>query len=98
LQPSRPPAAQLLYDLGLEAKEVPVSETGPNQVLSPVSDHQAQSAPVRWPPSYDSGKFPSKCDVPYQPRVLPLAIWETALPHPFAAAAACVQLAKKTWL
>ncbi len=70
---------------------MPVSETGPNQVLSPVSDHQAQLAPVPWPPSCDSGKSPSKRDVPYQPRVLPLPLWETALRRPFAAASACVQ-------
>ena len=91
LQPSQPLAAQLLYDLGLEAEEVPVSETGPDQVLSPVSDHQAQLAPVPWPPSYDSGKSPSKWDVHYQPWVLSLPLWETTLPRTFAVAAACVQ-------
>ncbi len=53
LQPSRPPAAQLLYDLGLEAEDVPVSETSPDIVPPPVSDIQLASAPVLWPPSYD---------------------------------------------
>ncbi len=70
---------------------MPVSERGLDQALSPISDHQAQSAPVPWPPSYDSGKSSSKWDVPYQPWVLPLPLWETALPCPFAAAAARVQ-------
>jgi hypothetical protein len=53
LQPSRPPAAQLLYDLGIEAEDVPVSETRPDIVPPPVSDIQLASAPVPLPPSFD---------------------------------------------
>ena len=46
LQPSRPPAAQLLYDLGLEAETIPVSETGPDVVPLDVSSVLDESAPV----------------------------------------------------
>ena len=34
MQPKRPPAAQLLYDLGLEAEDCMVSEVGPDVSLT----------------------------------------------------------------
>jgi hypothetical protein len=67
LQPSQPPAAQLFYDLGLEAEDVPVSETGPEIVPLPVSDVPLASAPVPWPPSFNYCKSAPKWDVPFQP-------------------------------
>ncbi len=91
LQPSCPPAAQLLYDLGLEAETIPVSETGPDVVPLPVMGVPPESAPVPWPPTFDPSKSAPKWDAPSQPRMLPLPLWETAIPRPIAAAAACVQ-------
>jgi hypothetical protein len=91
LQPSRPPAAQLLYDLGLEAETIPVSETGPNVVPLPVSGVPPESAPVPWPPTLDPSKSAPKWDIPSRPRILPLPLRETDIPRPIAAAAARVQ-------
>ncbi len=88
LQPSHPPAAQLLYDLGLEAETIPVPETGPNVLPLPVSGVPPESAPFPWPPTFDPSKSAPKWDVPSRPRMLPLLLWETAILHPIAAAAA----------
>jgi hypothetical protein len=91
LQPSRPPAAQLLYDLGLEVETIPVSETGPDVVPLPVSGVPPESGPVPWPPTFDPSKSAPKWEVPSRPCMLPLPLWETAIPRPIAAAAARVQ-------
>jgi hypothetical protein len=91
LQPSQPLTAQLLYDLGLEAEDVPVLETGPKIVPLPVSDVPLTSDPAPWPLSFNYCKSAPKWDVPFQPQMLPLPLWETALPCPIAAAAACIQ-------
>ncbi len=91
LQPSRPPASQLLYDLGLEAEDIPVSEKGPKIVPLPVSDVPLTSDPAPWPPSFDYCKSAPKWDVPFQPQMLPLPLQEIALPCPIAAAAARIQ-------
>ncbi len=83
--------AQLLYDLGLEAEDVPVLETGPKIVPLSISDVLLTSDPAPWPPSFDYCKSAPKWDVPFQPQMLPLPLWETALPCPIAAAAARIQ-------
>jgi hypothetical protein len=56
LQPTRPPAAQLLYNLGLEAKQDFVSISGPVlqppvSLISPVM--------VAWPPFADATSAPT---------------------------------------
>jgi hypothetical protein len=47
LQPTRPPAAQLLYDLGLEAETNPMTTLGPVQPTPPGT---VTSITVSWPP------------------------------------------------
>ncbi len=47
LQPTRPPAAQLLYDLGLEAETEPMTTSGPVQ---PVPPGTVTPITVPWPP------------------------------------------------
>ncbi len=92
LQLSQPPAAQLLYDLGLEAETVAVSETGTDMEPPLVPGFPPQSVPVPWPPSFNFSKTAPKWDVPFQPRMVPLPFWETALSHPIAVAAARVRV------
>ncbi len=65
LQPSCPLAAQLLYDLGLEAETIPVSDTGLDVVPLPVLGFLPESAPVPWPPTFDPSKSAPKWDVPF---------------------------------
>ena len=86
LQPARPSAAQLLYDLGLEAEEVDISlsDSSPIVVPSPV-------CPVPWPPLYTQNIKSAKWDVLPCSRMLPLPLRETALLRPIAAAAAHVR-------
>ncbi len=50
LQPARPPAAQLLYDLGLEADDLSTSAMGTAPDPIPVPDDLVKIAPVPWPP------------------------------------------------
>jgi hypothetical protein len=90
LQPSQPPAAQLLYNLGLEAETVAESKTGTDIEPPLVPGVPPQSVPVPWPPSFDFSKNAPKWDVPFQPQMVPLPLRETALSCPIAAAAACV--------
>jgi hypothetical protein len=47
LQPTRPPAAQLLYDLGLEAETEPMTDSGPVQPIPPGT---VTPITVPWPP------------------------------------------------
>ncbi len=91
LQPARPPAAQLLDDLGLEADELDIllSDNLPNDALLSTCPSTPPSAP--WPPLYDHHTKLSKWDVPTRPRMLSLPLGETALPRPIAAAAARVR-------
>ncbi len=67
LQPSRSPAAQLLYDLGLEAETVAVSETGTDIKPPLVPGIPPQSVPVPWPLSFNFSENAPKWDVPFQP-------------------------------
>jgi hypothetical protein len=86
LQPARPPAAQLLYDLGLEAEEMDISlsDSSPIVVPPPV-------CPAPWPPLYAQNIKSAKWDVPPRSCMLPLPLCETALPRPMTAAAARVR-------
>ena len=88
LQPTRPPAAQLLYDLGLEAETVPVSETGPDIESLPES---FVPLPVPWPPPLDFCTSAHKWVAPSGSRMIPLPLRETSLPRPISAAAARLQ-------
>jgi hypothetical protein len=91
LQPSWPPAAQLLYDLCLEAERIPISSMGPAQDDT-VGTHSVSTPPMApWPPSCPVSTT-CKWEVPPRPRMLPFPLRETALPRPIAAAAARVQV------
>ncbi len=92
MQPSCPPAAQLLYDLGLEAEMIPVTSTGPAQFDTEVS-HDVSTPPMApWPPTCPV-LTTCKWVVPPRPQMLPLPLRETALPHlPIAAVAACLRV------
>ena len=88
LQPARPPAAQLLYDLGLKADEMDISLSDNTTTVTLLPACPSTPPPAPWPPLYDHHTKLSKWDVPPRPRMLPLPLHETALPRPFAAAAA----------
>ena len=94
LQPACPPASQLLYDLGLEADKVATLPSGTvgAPLLTSGSGGPSKTAPVPWPPLFAKGTMLSKWDVPAHPRMLQPPLWETALPRPIAAAAACVRV------
>ena len=86
LQPTRPPAAQLLYDLGLEAESDFVSLDGP---LVPTPVGTVERIEVAWPPNQPAHKDPKAWPKPpplafYAP--LPLRI--TDIPNSCAARAA----------
>ena len=88
LQPACPPAAQLLYDLGLEADNVEISlaDSESNGLLPPVCHSASDHVP--WPPFLAQGPKNSKWDVPSHSRMLRLPLRETSLPRPLIAAAA----------
>ena len=71
LQPTRPPAAQLLYDLGLEAEDPQGSPD--NNTHSPAT---IMAAP--WPPMAPPTALYSKWYTTQQPRPLPLPLRVTA--------------------
>jgi hypothetical protein len=92
LQPAWLPAAQLLYDLGLEADDLSTSAMGTAPDPSPARCpyNSIKIAPVPWPPISVLCKNMSKWHVPAGPWMRPLPLRETALPHSIAAAAARV--------
>ncbi len=91
MQLSWPPAAQLLYDLGLEAETIPILSTGPAQDDT-VGTHSVSTPPMApWPPSCPVSTT-CKWEVPPRPQMLPLPLSETALPCPIAATVACVRV------
>ncbi len=88
LQPSRPPAALLLYDLGLEAETIPITSTGPAQFDTEVSHNVSTPPMAPWPPTCPV-LMACKWVLPPRPRMLPLPLRKTELPHrPIAAVAA----------
>ncbi len=78
MQPYRPPAAQLLYDLGLEAENGFVSEIGPE----PCKAH------AHYPPLPSKIGDTTKWAVPFQSLQAPLPLQCTEQPILWAAAAA----------
>ncbi len=80
LQPTRPPAAQLLYDLGLEYDNDANSDLPPN--------HGVTLAPAPWPPMQFPHKDLGPLKVPTACLRLPLPLRETAIHCPHTAAAA----------
>ena len=78
MQPHRPPAAQLLYDLGLEAEDCMVLEVGSDVSLT----H------TLYPPSLPMMEAKSKWEVPVRSLQLLLPLQCMALPSPLTVAAA----------
>jgi hypothetical protein len=69
--------------------DISLSDNTTNVTLLPACP--STPLPVPWPPLFDQHTKLSKWDVPPRPRILPLPLRETALPQPFAAAAAHVR-------
>ena len=98
LQPTRPPAAQLLHDMGLEFEDdqhaSEVSDT-PDTALASVSTAEFNAAP--YPPTPPLLKFGPKqiksCPAPPTCLISPLPLRETAAPRHRTAAAARVSTA-----
>jgi hypothetical protein len=85
LQPTRPPAAQLLFELGLEAETSFVCLDGP---LHPTPIGTVKAITVPWPPSLP---VHHKLSTPPPHSILtPLPLRLTATPNVIAAAAARV--------
>ena len=88
LQPTRPPTAQLLYDLGLEVDDNAASDNAPPELATTL-------APIPWPPMKPLDTT-SKWDIPSICRLSPLPLRESATPfrptlhRPVTAAAARV--------
>ena len=81
-QPSRPPAAQLLYDLGLEPDDKSSDNDAAHNGTPPL--------PAPWPPLPSLELKATHWFVLPSCRNTPLPLQETALPRPIAAAAARV--------
>jgi hypothetical protein len=79
LQPSRPPTAQLLYDLGLKNDEVEDSPT----------DDASPGILVPWPPILPKTKLPI---TPPTCCMQPLPLRETGIPRPIAVAATRISI------
>jgi hypothetical protein len=91
LKPACPPAAQLLYDLGLKADDMATLPSGnvDEPLMMPCETSLLASVPL--PPSMAQGTKTSKWYVPSQSQMLPLPPQETAFPWPIVAAAAPVR-------
>jgi hypothetical protein len=86
LQPHRPPAAQLIYDLGLKAEDdVP---TPPH--ISDITTNPIAILPAPWPPLPSLKSYPTKWPIPPLCQTTPLPLRETAFSRPISAAAARV--------
>ncbi len=94
LQPTRPPTAQLLYDLGLEVDDKPMTMSGP---LYPTPIGTITPILVAWPP-LPTKSFP-QCPPPTPPSLLclysPLPLRITATPQPKVIAARAAQVKSK---
>jgi hypothetical protein len=94
LQPTWPPAAQLLYDLGLESEIEPISIDGPLDSLPP---NPVGPTLVPWPPPLPhSLQSPSKWKCPQLSLHAPLPLRITAAPTTFGARTARVKSTAKT--
>jgi len=88
LQPHRPPAAQLLYDLGLEADDsVPPLE----DISESVDTLGSPLHKVPWPGTPILTDAKAKWTVPPHCRMIPLPLRETTRPRPTTAAAASLR-------
>jgi hypothetical protein len=85
LQPSHPPAAQLLYDLGIEDESTFVNLDGP---IHPTPIGSIAPIIVLWPPPLQNVHKPAK--PPPMSLFAPLPLRLTAQPNSFAATAAWV--------
>ncbi len=88
LQPTRPPAAQLLYDLGFEADDDSHITVG---TTDSADDNHIRLLPAPWPPLPPHKWSELTWCVPPLSCITPLPLWETELPQPIAAAAARVR-------
>jgi hypothetical protein len=88
LQQSRPPAAQLLYDLGLEVETESMTMTGPLH-LTPIGT--VAPVLVKWPPMPPIGNDPTQLFPPAISILFPLPLRITNTPHAIAARAARVK-------
>jgi hypothetical protein len=88
LQPTCPPAAQLLCDLGLEADDVSHITVG---TTGSAEDNHIQLLLAPWPPSPPHNLSESTWCVPPLSCITLLPLRETELPRPIAAATARVQ-------
>ncbi len=90
LQQSRPPAAQLLYDLGLEADTEPMTVSGP---LHPTPIGTIGPVLVKWPPMPPLHNDLNPILPPPKSvlSLLPLCVTDTPQPHIIAARAASVK-------
>jgi len=96
LQPSRPPAAQLLYDLGLEADDEPMTAAGP---LHPTPIGSITAISVPWPPPLPHKSHAKGSPLPPPPPLslyspLPLRVTDTP-PQPNAVAARAARVKSK---
>jgi hypothetical protein len=89
LQPTHPPAAQLLYNLGLEADTDFHISTEPTSV-APMEENHITLLPAPWPPLPSHKLDDSKWCVLDLCRTIPLPLHETEIPRPLTAAAARV--------
>jgi hypothetical protein len=89
LQPTRPPAAQLLYNLGLEADTDSHISTKPTFV-APMEENHIPLLPAPWPLLPSHKLDGSKWCVTDLCSTIPLPLCETEIPHPLMAAAARV--------
>jgi hypothetical protein len=90
LQPHRLPAAQLLYNLWLEANDDLHTSTD-NPTLATLMDNNPISLlPAPWPPLPPPKLDDSIWCVPPSCRTTPLPLWETNLPCPITAVAVSV--------
>jgi hypothetical protein len=85
LQPSRPPAAQLLYDLGLEVENDFISLDGP---LQPVPEGTIEPITVPWPPTPPATPTKKTWQPPSFSLYAPLPLQITADPQLIVAKAA----------
>ena len=89
LQPTRPPAAQLLYDLGIEAEAESVSIHGP---LQPTPQGTISPVTIPWPP-LPPRSLPTKVwDTPPSVLYAPLPLRLTDAPTSHSAKAARTQI------
>jgi hypothetical protein len=89
LQPTCPPTAQLLYNLGLEADTDSPISTKPTSVV-PMEENRIPLLPAPWPPLPSHKLDGSKWCVTDSCSTIPLPLCETEIPRPLTAATARV--------